>query len=191
MSRGHDGIRAKHQSACAARFRLALALTALPGALLCCGPGDVGDQPQEQALPGDTVVLDTGSVRGSVDAERRPMRISLEGDSVDVSREPRRQAVATSADTTGVATGPGGRELDPAQLPPGAYEACKDSAAVRLPDPHRAVWGKLPDEVERGPTGEYTLVGQVRPDSLSPGLSFLCVLVATERVWRVVQLEMR
>jgi hypothetical protein len=149
---------------------MALVLMVVQGALLCCGRGEPRDQRAKEVSQRDTVALKTEPAR--------------------VSKNMEWETVQNLPDTTGVATGPGGRELHPAQLPAGAYQACKASAAVRLPDPQRAIWGNLPDKVERASTGEYALVGQVRPDSASPGLSFLCVLTRAGNTWRVVNLEM-
>jgi hypothetical protein len=149
----------------------AAAVTVLVVSLLGCGPGRPETPRSTQPPPPQAAVPASDSARPA---------------SVPESRTPR-----IPPDTTGVATGPGSRELDPAQIPPGAYRACQRSAAVQLPAPERAVWSKLPDKVERTASGEYALVAQVRPDSASPGLSFACVVAQEGEGWRVVEVEAR
>ena len=178
MNRRWPGHRSRES---AARHRAALALTILPGALICCGPGEPRDEGANEVRQPETIAAEGEPAPTPADEiEPKPRSVEVE-----------RERPQPAPDTTGVATGPGGQELDPAQLPRGAYQACKDFAATQLADPQQAVWGKLPDTVERAPSGEYALVGQVRPDSVSSGLSFLCVISRAGKTWRVIKLEMR
>lgn len=95
---------------------------------------------------------------------------------------------AIPPDTTGTVL-PGAEEIIPEEIPPAAYEACKQAAAAKLAPPDGAIWGEAPDTVERTPEGDFALVAQVRPDTLQPGISYACVVRAEGGSWRVVTLE--
>ena len=88
------------------------------------------------------------------------------------------------------AAGAGSPELHPARLPVGAYQACKDSTASIVPEAENGTWGKEPDSVERAPGDDaYRIVAQVRPDSLQPGISVLCVVAPMGDGWQVMLLQ--
>lgn len=76
-----------------------------------------------------------------------------------------------------------------AGLAPGAYVACRDSLTQTLPDPQAAVWPARPDTVQPLPEGRFRLLGQVRPDSVSPGLTYFCVVRRTGADgWEIIDL---
>ena len=168
-----------------------VAVLALAAVLLGCGPGEpdpAGDAAVERAQ--EAPRRDTGAP-----AAERPPGSPAASRGGEPRREPRAAAPEpsptppTPPDTTGVATGPGAEEIDPAEIPTEAYQACKDSVAVQLANPGTATWGKLPETVERTPGGDYVLAGRVRPDSLSPGISFVCAVRSAGNGWRVAGLQ--
>ncbi len=60
-----------------------------------------------------------------------------------------------------------------------------------LAKPEQAQWSAVPDTLTRTSIpDQYALVSHVRPDSTSPGVSFLCVVRRTEGgVWSVLDLQ--
>lgn len=83
-----------------------------------------------------------------------------------------------------------GEQSPDERAPRAAYLACQDSIAATLPDPENALWGELPDNVQpTGEPGRYAVLAQVRPDSLSPGVSYACVVEQTGGGWRVISLQ--
>ena len=120
----------------------------------------------------------------------------------EAARSTSAPSATSSADTPGAAVGdaaippdttgtvlPDAEEIVPEEIPPAAYEACKQAAAAKLAPPEGAIWGEAPDTVERTPEGDFALVAQVRPDTLQPGISYACVVKAEGGSWRVVTLE--
>ena len=71
-----------------------------------------------------------------------------------------------------------------------AYAACRDSVEAALPAPGLAVWPAIPDTIAPAETvGRYRIVAQVRPDSISPGVPFLCVVQRNGESWAVVMIQ--
>ncbi|MFN2433620.1 MAG: hypothetical protein ABR599_12545 [Gemmatimonadota bacterium] len=162
-------------------LRASLLLPCLSG-LISCGrsePSDVAESPP--ALQRDT----SAAVQGdSVAAEPAPAPPSTIAGPAPAPPPPVAEPALDSAQTR-VGVAPSER------APESAYHACKDSVASRLERPETAVWAKAPDNAERTEArGGYALVGQVRADSLSPGISFLCVVEPRGEEWRVTQLQM-
>ena len=148
----------------------------------CGGGGDGNDtRPANSPAPAAVDSLEDAAARS---AEAAPAPATSSADTPDA-------AVGDAAippDTTGTVL-PDAEEIVPEEIPPAAYEACKQAAAAKLAPPEGAIWGEAPDTVERTPEGDFALVAQVRPDTLQPGISYACVVRAEGGSWRVVTLE--
>ena len=71
-----------------------------------------------------------------------------------------------------------------------AYAACRDSVEAGLPAPGRAYWPTVPDTMAPADVpGLYQIVAQVRPDSVSPGAPFLCVVRKDADRWSVMSIQ--
>jgi hypothetical protein len=132
---------------------------------------------------------------GSLDACRRehPEGGAAASDTLDVSA---RQQVSfeREAAATGAEGGDSSRE-GPARAPTreesaAAYAACRDSVDTGLTAPSKAYWPTIPDTIAPAEKpGHYRLVAQVRPDSVSPGAPFLCVVRKDPDRWTVVTIQ--
>jgi hypothetical protein len=155
----------------------------LPAAFLlsaCGGGGDRNDTgPANSPAPGAVDSLEDAAGRS---AEATPATSAADTPDAPVGD------AAIPPDTTGTVL-PDAEEIVPEQIPPAAYEACKQAAAAKLAPPEGAIWGEAPDTVERTPEGDFALVAQVRPDTLQPGISYACVVRSEGGSWRVVTLE--
>lgn len=146
-----------------------LSALALLGALEGCR----GESPEGAAAGGDT--LASRPATGGV--EPGP---SLEGES------------AKPAADVGVVDSTLGETMTrpPPEERAAAYAACRDSVEASLPDPGRAYWPTVPDTMAPADVpGQYRIVAQVRPDSVSPGAPFICVVRKDADRWSVMRIQ--
>lgn len=150
------------------RLRATTALLAATGLLSGCGREDESAPAADAARTnGDTVA--TREVASSADTANTtaPPDSAPPVDTATAEVEPFPEEVATAA-----------------------YAACRDSVAATLPDPAAAIWGELPDNVKpSGEPGRWAVVAQVRPDPVSTGVSYACVVEESGGRWRVVSLQ--
>jgi hypothetical protein len=172
-------VRRSRASRRSSRAGFVLLLTA--GVFGGCAPSGDGGSP-ETAERGRAQEPDTARGPEAFDRPRGTARVDTPDGSPVTSTDD------VPPDTTGTVL-PDAEEIVPEEIPPAAYEACKQAAAAKLAPPQGAIWGEAPDTVERTPEGDFALVAQVRPDTLRPGISYACVVRSEGGSWRVVTLE--